>query len=259
MQLATYAPNSSTATRIGDGLRHAVLAHNANAPRSRQTALGPSEIGEACAGSLARKLMGEPHINTGSDPWPSIVGTATHAWLADAFTTANNQLGRVRYLVETKVTPRAGLSGSCDLYDVDNGGTAIDHKIIGETAMRSYKRDGPTPQYRAQIHLYGLGLVNLGLPVSTVAIAFYPRGGMLSGMHVWTEPYDPAVAHDALARHDQILEAACALGVDEHPENYVHIPTQPGHRCTWCPFFSPGAEVGRACPGHMADSDTPYR
>lgn len=256
MQLSTYASTATAANRIGDQLRHEVRAHNEDAPRSQQRALGPSEIGEPCAAALARKQMQEPRVNSRSDPWPSIVGTATHAWLAEAFTAANERLGRIRYLVETRVTVREGLTGSADLYDADDGGTVIDHKIVGETSMRTYKREGPSAQYRSQIHLYGRGLINLGLPVSTVAIAFFPRGGMLSGLHVWSEPFDPAVAEAALARHDQILEAACALGVDEHPERYAEFPTQTGHRCTWCPFFSPGSEVGRACPGHMPGDGT---
>lgn len=251
MQLATFARHGQTGARIAEQLREVVTEHDQRAPRSQQTALGPSEIGEPCPAALARKLMGEQRVNARSDPWPAIVGTATHAWLAEAFHAANQRLGRIRYLVETRVQIRAELAGSCDCYDADHGGVAIDHKVVGETAMRSYKRDGPSAQYRAQIHLYGMGLANLGLPVSTVAIAFYPRGGMLSGLHVWTEPYDPAVAQAALDRHDQILEAACALGLDHTPGNYAHLPIVTGHRCTFCPYFSPGVEIGRACPGHM--------
>ncbi|SEG90865.1 hypothetical protein SAMN02982929_05328 [Saccharopolyspora kobensis] len=252
MQLATF----STATARGehpaaDTLRQVIRGHDQLAPRSLQSSLGPSEIGEPCPRRLAYRLMGEQRVNTGSDPWPAIVGTAVHAWLAEAFLAANTWLGRIRYLVETRVTIREGLSGSCDLYDVDTA-RVIDHKVVGETAMREYKRNGPPQQYRAQAHLYGVGLARLGLPVSEVCLAFYPRGGMLAGLHVWAEPFDPAIAAEALARHDRVLEAACALDVDRHPDHYGHIPAATGHRCTWCPWFAPGTPVGATCPGHMA-------
>lgn len=251
MQLATFAPAADKQEHpLADELRTVVRDHDARDPRSLQLSLGPSEIGEPCAGRLARRLMDEPQVNTSADPWAAYVGTAVHARLADAFTAANERLGRIRYLVETRVTVRDGLSGSADLYDVDRA-LVGDHKILGESSMREYKRSGPPSNYRAQAHLYGVGFARLGLPVREVAIAMYPRGGMLAGLHVWSEPFDPAIADAALERHDAILEAACALDVDRKPGNYSHIPTEPGHRCTFCPFWKPGVEIGAACPGHM--------
>lgn len=255
MTLGTFAPSPvRTAHPLAADIRSVVVTHERTRPRSLQRALGPSEVGDQCARKLAYKMLHHTVSNEDSDPWAAIIGTATHAWLADAFLAANMRLGRIRYLVETAVTVRPGLSGSCDLYDVDVA-TVIDHKIVGTTSMREYKAHGPRPAYRVQAHLYGAGFINLGLPVERVALAFYPRGGLLSGLYIWDEPYDPDVATAALARQDQILEAACALDVEHHPENYKHLPRSAGHACTYCPFWAPGPDTGNGCPGHLSGTD----
>jgi hypothetical protein len=257
MELTTLAPPSipappSGTAALAEDIRGVVIDAARRAPRSQQTALGPSEIGEACARKLSYKLMAHTEYNAGSDPWPSIVGTAVHAWLADAFLAVNERLGRIRYLVEQRLTIRDGLTGTCDLYDVDRG-MVIDHKVPGTTSMTKTKKDGPSPTYRAQAHLYGLGYARLGLPVRDVALALYPRGGMLSGLWIWSQPYDETVALQALARHDAILEAACALDVAHHPERYRQIPRTVGHACTYCPYWRPGRDTGDGCPGHLED------
>lgn len=252
MQLAEFTKNTPPDHPLAETIRDIVRDANRLAPRSQQTAVGPSEIGQPCARRLACRLMGAPQVNTTSDPWAAILGTSAHAWLAEAFTTANQRLGRTRFLVEQRVQIRQGLVGSCDLFDVDTF-TVIDHKVIGETMMSEYKKNGPPAQYRAQAHLYGMGFERLGLPVREVALAFYPRAGMLAGLHVWSEPYSPAVAEAALARHDQILELACAFGVDEHPDRYQLIPRTPSHACNWCPWFQPGPDTGVTCPGHLPE------
>lgn len=256
MELATFTRSDSRSPQahpIGEAIRSVVLDANRDAPRSLQAAVGPSEVGEPCARRLAYRVMNEPRVNTDSDPWAAIVGTAVHGWLADAFTAANTRLGRIRYLVERRVNITDNLAGSCDLYDADTA-AVIDHKVIGQSSMTKYKKDGPPEQYRSQAHLYGLGFTRLGLPVREVSLAFYPRGGMLSGLHVWSEPYDQAIADAALQRMWSVTEAAITLGVNDEPGRYSLIPAEPGHRCTWCPWFKPGAATGRTCSGHLPPS-----
>lgn len=251
--LATLVPRAARDQHpIAGDLRGVILDAARRAPRSQQVALGPSEIGEPCARQLGYKLMRHPSSNADSDPWPSIVGTAVHSWLADAFTAANTRLGRIRYLVEQHVTIRDGLTGTCDLYDADHG-RVIDHKVPGATSLADAKKRGPRAGYRAQIHLYAYGFARLGLPVREVVLAMYPRGGLLSGLWVWTEPYDQSVALAALARHDAILEAVSTLDVAEHPERYRLLPRETGHHCTYCPFWAAGPDTGDGCPGLLAE------
>lgn len=248
MRLATFTPPTPDVHPIARALQNAVIDASNNAPRSRQRALGPSEYGDPCARRLAYKLMDEPKTNTDSDPWASIIGTATHAWLADALIADNQRCGETRWLVEHRLDIRPGLTGSCDAYYAPRC-AIVDHKVVGPTKLREYRISGPSEQYRKQVHLYGYGYARLGLPVHEVAIAFYPRAGQLSGLHVWSEPYDQQIAVDAMGRVDQILEVAVALGVDQHPDRYTAIPRQPGRGCLYCPWMRPGADRGDACPG----------
>lgn len=259
MQLATFTTEPTAGDHpLAEGIRQVVIDADRYAPRSVQVALGPSEIGEPCARKLAYRLLDETRTNEDSDPWAAIVGTSVHAWLADAFEAANRRLGRIRYLVEKRVQIRTGLTGSCDLFDADTM-TVIDHKVVGTTNMRKYKTAHLDPSvlgaYRPQAHLYGVGYANLGLPVREVALAFYPRGGLLSGLHVWSEPFDPAIAQAALDRHDQILALADTLECDRNPANYRHVPRSPSHGCTYCPWFKPGTDTGQGCPGHLDKSN----
>jgi hypothetical protein len=248
MQLSAFVPPQPDGHPIAAALRQAVLDQSNLAPRSLQRALGPSEYGEPCSRRLAYRLMDEPKTNTDSDPWASIVGTATHAWLADALLADNERSGELRWLVERRLEVRPGLEGSCDAYDVRRH-AVVDHKVVGPSKLREYKISGPSEQYRKQVHIYGKGYRRLGLPVREVAIAFYPRAGQLSGMHVWSEPFNEAIADETIARVDTVLQLVVEMDVEHHPEHYKAIPRQPGRNCLYCPWMRPGPDTGRACPG----------
>ena len=248
MQLAAFVPPTPNEHPIGAALRQAVVDQANLAPRSQQRALGPSEYGEPCARRLAYRLMDEPKTNTDSDPWASILGTAGHAWLADALLADNERAGELRWLVERRLEVRPGLQGSCDAYYVPRH-AVVDHKIVGPSKLREYKISGPSEQYRKQVHIYGKGYQRLGLPVTEVAIAFYPRAGQLSGMHVWSEPFNEAIADEAIARVDTILELVLQLDTEHRPEHYTALPRKPSRNCLYCPWMRPGPDTGRTCPG----------
>jgi hypothetical protein len=120
------------------------------------------------------------------DPWPSIRGTALHAWAADAFTADNVRRGLLRWVAEQKVTPHPDHPGTADLYDAVEQ-AVVDHKFLGETSMAKIRRpEGPPRKYRVQLLLYGLGYLLLGLPVRRVAVAAYPAtASSLDGLYVW--------------------------------------------------------------------------
>ena len=69
----------------------AIEAH----PRSQQTRLGPSEIGDPCARRLAYKLLGTQKARTLSTPWRPTVGTAVHSWIEEAIA-AHNEAVRLK-------------------------------------------------------------------------------------------------------------------------------------------------------------------
>jgi hypothetical protein len=201
--------------RLEDDLREMARAYEHDAPRTQQRNLGPSEIGKPCTRCLARAVLGCRVTRLYDDPWCRIIGTATHAWLDDAAVASNVSTDHARYYPELRVQPDTDLlpsGGRCDLYDSDTK-TVIDHKIVGAAPLKKYRANGPGRQYRTQAHLYGLGYTHAGHRVDHVAVAFWNRGGRLTDLHVWTEPYDPHVAQDALDRYRTIRDLAVSLGV----------------------------------------------
>lgn len=216
-------------------------------PRSQQRLPGPSEIGDPCARRRAYKMLDVAAVNT-VDPLPSVDGTGFHEWVEPAVLAYNTRHNRTRFIAEQQVEVRAGLVGTADVYDIDTA-TVIDWKRPGAKAFRGYRTNGPGPQYRAQIHLYGLGYTRLGFPVERVAVAFIPRGGLLSGMYLWLEPYDPQRAQAALDRYDQLLCAINDLDLEHRPDHWGLIPATPDH-CHWCPWWQAGStDPSQACPG----------
>ncbi len=82
---------SDLARQLTPELQNVIRHAAANAPRSLQSALGPSEVGLPCRRRLAYRLLDwlDEKPNPDSDPLPSTMGTAYHAWLAEAFERAN--------------------------------------------------------------------------------------------------------------------------------------------------------------------------
>jgi len=225
----------------------------ANTPRSRQKRIGPSEVGHPCPRHIAYKWLNMPAANSGGDPWPSIVGTAAHAWIADALEAHNQQLGRTRWLVEQRVQVTGYLAGSCDAYDLDTN-TVIDHKVVGPTMLAKYKAQGVREQYRIQAHLYGQGWANAGHTPRRVQLVFYHRNGRLDDMWVWGEDYSPTIAQRAVERLERIYDLANQLRVDEHPAHWAHIPATPGDDCRYCPWWLPAStNLARGCPGTVTN------
>ncbi|HEX3641161.1 MAG TPA: hypothetical protein VHV10_07715 [Ktedonobacteraceae bacterium] len=238
-----------------DAVRKLVWHKYENAPRNRQVALGPSEIGELCLRNLAYNSMHHTEVNDG-DPLPSIVGTAAHAWMEAACREFNEAAGQLVYIPESVVEVTDGLRGHSDCYYVPLR-TVIDWKFPGPTQIKDKIKNGPGYQYRAQAHCYGKGFKRAGLPVDRVAIAFLPRGGFLKHMHIWSEPFDESFADEALARYYRILELAQDLEVIDHPERFTLFPKNPGHNCTYCSWFKPTNEdKGVTCPGYSDQTST---
>lgn len=207
---------------VADELRDMVRAFEAGRPRTTQRAIGPSEIGKPCARCLARYVLDITVENPFRDPWCAVVGTAIHAWLDEAAVDACKRAERGIYISENRVHPDPDTmpkGGNADLYIVDRK-MVVDHKTTSAEKLKSYRHNGPGVRYRYQGHLYGLGYANLGWPVEHVAVAFWNRGGRLRDLYVWTEPYDPAIAAEAIDRFKTIRDLAQANG----PAILAHLP-----------------------------------
>ena len=223
-----------------------IKARDEATPRHQQRELGPSEVAHPCVRKLAYGLLQVDRCNPSFDPLPSIVGTATHKWMESAAMHANNILGRKRWHAEVRVNPAPWLSGSCDLYDADTR-TVIDYKFPGNGRFKAYAKN-MNPVYRMQVHLYGKGFLNAGLPVDTVAVMLMPRGGTLASAHLWSEPYDEAIVAEVLARHEQTVMLLNDFDIEAHPERFDWLEKS-GPDCMFCPWFALNPSTPLQCPG----------
>lgn len=201
-------------------------------PRTLQTSIGPSQIGNPCTRAILHTLNGDADPRKGEAAWRPAVGTAIHAQLERWFAATDDH---TRYLVEQRVEigHHAGqaIGGTCDLYDLDTN-TVLDWKTASAARLKSYRANGPSDTYRIQAHLYGLGILRtLGHVPQHVAVAWLPRDGDLRDMHVWTEPWNPQIALDALDRLDRLHAELHLIGLDAALNEH---PTCTDTWCGWC-------------------------
>lgn len=248
--------NSEWASRYARELRGVIVRQATLAPRSQQVHLGPSEIGERCSRQIVGKLVGAQRTNHVSDPWPSIVGTAVHAWLAKAFDEDNARDQTLRWVTETRVTPHPLYPGSADLYDAQEA-VLCDHKVLGASSLAKVKSpQGPSRRYRVQLLLYAAGFRNLGLPVRRIVLAAYPRtAATLDSMYVWEHtcgPDDEILLQEVF--DDMAVREAAARLVRAGTITLSEVqPTPSDDSCYFCFLYRPSAayDGGPGCPGTL--------
>ena len=201
-------------------LRTIIEAAITHQPRTLQTAIGPSELGNECERCLAHKLAGTPESRDAA--WLPFIGTAVHEQLEQIILAHENTRASLgmpgRFLAENRVTVGtvAGIpvTGSTDLFDTHTG-TVIDWKVVGATTLRKAKGCGASLVYSRQANLYGKGWEDAGYKVNHVLIYFLPRNAVsLSDGFAWDAPYDRADAEATLARADRLANAINAVGLD---------------------------------------------
>lgn len=230
---------------------------DANRPRSKQTRIGPSELGTPCQRQLAMKLGGVPRqLPDSRPPWAPMQGTAVHGLMEEALQLHNQQLGYQRWVIEERLHMDDEISGSGDAFDLDLG-MVVDWKFVGTTALRDVKRKTiPNHQlvkqeYRIQAHLYGYGHERAGRDVRWVRLVFLARSHQYDDSAEWTEAYNPNIAINALTRYYATQDLITALDVAGQPANWDLVPAEPGKACDWCPFRRQGGPAdGTGCPGN---------
>lgn len=238
------------ASLLVENIKKVIEFRNSNSARSRQKALGVSEVGDPCPRKLAYKILDWEQTNKSTDSWMSIQGTAVHDWLAKAFEKFN-QGEKPRFLIEYRVQITNDLAGTCDLFDITDG-VVIDHKCVGTTSLKSRKSGGATDQQIIQVNLYALGLENEGYEVKKVALAYYPLGGRLDGMHLDLMDYNRQIALDAIKRFEGIRQLVWELDPEANPDRWKLFPAVAGSHCSYCPFYLPKSEdLSIGCPGEV--------
>jgi len=221
-------------------IRTTINGASANAPRSKQKSIGPSEVGGLCDRKIGYRLLGIETTNA-PDTWLATIGTAVHAWLADQYTNLNTD---DRFLIEHPVAVTDDLKGSVDLVDLQRK-LVIDWKVVGDSSLKKYKKDGVGDQYRTQAHLYAYGLLRAGYDIRDVAIVFLPRGGSLRNMYIWSEPFDVSIAQRGIEKLRVARYVVDNTGVDA-----LSLLNATESHCHFCPFYLPGStDVSVGCPG----------
>lgn len=202
----------------------------ANTPRNLQTAIGPSQAGSPCARQIAFRLLRTPSGRSQLllDPLPSIMGTAMHTWAGEALK-SDNLRRPGSWLSEQRVRAAAGLEGNSDAFWLPER-TVIDFKFLGNTQYRQYVDGYVAETYRAQIHLYGLGMANAGYVPELVALAIFGRAKQLRDLYVWSEPWSRSYAEDLVARLEDVATVVLA-GVKP-----MDLPSTPHGGCYFCPY-----------------------
>ena len=204
-------------------------AKDAGRARSKQTQVGPSELG-GCRRKVWYRINGREATNDNELKLAAIMGTAIHAEIEKSISVLD--LKGEKYLVETEVEYN-GMKAHIDLY-IPETGDVIDWKTVKVKNLSYF----PSQQQRWQVQVYGylLDKSGKGKPrtVNLVAIA---RDGDERDVKVHSEPYDPKMAEEALNWLAAIKESAVAPE-PERDQSYCRF---------YCKYFDESGKVG--CTG----------
>jgi hypothetical protein len=167
-------------------LVQALYAADAARPRSQQSAVGVSALG-GCRRQVWHKLQGDEGHNP-TKRLAAIMGTAIHAAIEQAFAGAEDVL--IEHRVEIDGLPPATI----DFYDVA-AGEVVDWKTIKLSGVNWFM----SKQKQWQVQTYGYLMAKAGYEVKTVTIVGIPRDGDEGDIVIHSEPYDEAIALEALA------------------------------------------------------------
>lgn len=191
-------------------LLHVLHSKDASRDRSKQTQVGPSEIG-GCRRKVWYRLNAQPETNENQSKLAAIMGTAIHAAIEDA-------IGHIdpdgkEYLVETEVA-HGDMKAHVDLF-VPSTGAVIDWKTSKVKNLSYF----PSTQQRWQVQVYGYLLSKNGYDVKTVNLVAIARDGSEKDVKVHTEPYDEAIALQAFEWLNQV-KASTTLPDPEKDQSF---------------------------------------
>lgn len=176
-------------------LLHVLHNKDASRDRSKQTQVGPSEIG-GCRRKVWYRLNAQPETNENQSKLAAIMGTAIHAAIEDAIGHIDPE-GK-EYLVETEVA-YGDMKAHVDLF-VPSTGAVIDWKTSKVKNLSYF----PSKQQRWQVQVYGYLLAKNGYDVKTVNLVAIARDGSEKDVKVHTEAYDEAIALEAFAWLEEV-------------------------------------------------------
>ena len=163
---------------------------DANKSRSKQTQVGPSEIG-GCRRKVWYRLNDQPETNFDLKKLAAIMGTAIHAEIEKSIEAVDPN--GEKYWVETEVE-HDGIKAHIDLF-IPETGSVVDWKTVKVKNLSYF----PSMQQRWQVQVYGYLLEKSGkAKVKDVNLVAIARDGDESDVRIHTEPYDEVMAQEAL-------------------------------------------------------------
>lgn len=153
--------------------------------RSRQRAIGPSEIGD-CRRKVWHRIQNTPVTNPDTFTLAASMGTWIHAGIEGKLA------GSDRYLLESKVE-RDGIRGTVDCFDTQQR-MVVDWKTIKLSGIPYF----PKRQQRWQVQIYGW-LMSQEHQVDAVCLVGLPRDGTDADIVTHVEAYDERIVQEALA------------------------------------------------------------
>lgn len=176
---------------IANELIKMVTSASKSDARSKQTNIGPSEIG-GCRHKAWRRLNGAEITNPNTLRLSAIMGTAIHNYIEEAFR-RQDPFGE-RYLLEQEWKSDDGMIvGHVDLYDKINK-EIVDWKSTKKSNLRYF----PSKQQRWQVQIYGWLVEQAGHKVDTVTLVCIPRDGDERDIVFHSEPFDIEVVNEAM-------------------------------------------------------------
>ena len=195
-------------------------------PRSNQVQIGPSELG-GCRRKVYYRLHDQHETNTDEMKLAAIMGTAIHSAIEQAIAMADPD-GK-KYVVEQEVE-YGDMKAHIDLW-IPETGDVVDWKTVKKANLSYF----PSTQQRWQVQVYGYLLDKSGkgkpVNVNLVAIA---RDGDERDIKVHSEPYEPAIAEEAL-RWLAEVKTATEAPAPERDESYCKF---------YCKYYDARGEIG---------------
>lgn len=216
---------------IAQLLSDAVVGHDSQRPRSKQTTIGPSSIG-GCQRRAFHILKETPATNLDIDKFSAIMGTYIHAGIAEAIR-REDPFGD-RFLIEHRLTHPL-ITGNVDLFDIKEG-VVVDWKTTKMKSLRYF----PSEQQVWQVQVYGWLLEEAGYKVNTVALVGIPRDGQMKDVRVHAVPYDRDVAIAALRWLESLRDLVASDGQAPEPQE------RRSYCALYCPYFDETGLIG--CP-----------
>ena len=195
-------------------------------PRSNQVQIGPSELG-GCRRKVYYRLHDQHQTNENEMKLAAIMGTAIHSAIENAIALADPK--GEKYVVEQEVE-WGDMKAHIDLW-IPETGDVVDWKTVKKNNLSYF----PSTQQRWQVQVYGYLLDKSGKGKPTrVNLVAIPRDGDERDIKVHSEPYDPAIAEEALAWLAEVKQATEAPA-PERDENYCKF---------YCKYYDASGDIG---------------